>query len=54
MNFFGYIKRSFTIGAQNSFDAWMRSFEPLLSRFSDHVVFIQVPIMVRFIANWLI
>jgi hypothetical protein len=54
MNFFGHIKRSFTIKAQNGFDAWMRSSEPLLSRFSDYVVFIQVPTMVKFIANWLI
>jgi hypothetical protein len=54
MNSFGHIERSFTIGAQNNFDAWMRSFEPLLSRFFDHVVFIQVPTMVKSIANWLI
>jgi hypothetical protein len=54
MNSFGHTKRNFTIEAQNDFDTWMRSSEPLLSRFSDHVVFIQVPTMVRFIANWLI
>jgi hypothetical protein len=52
--FFGHTERSSTIGAQNGFDAWMRSSEPFLSRFSDHVVFTQVPTMVRSIANWLI
>jgi hypothetical protein len=54
MNFFRHTERNSTIGAQNGFDAWMRSFEPLLSRFSDYVMFIQVPTMVRPIANWLI
>jgi hypothetical protein len=47
-------ERSSTIGAQNGFNAWMQSFEPLLSRFSDHLAFTQVPTIIRYIANWLI
>jgi hypothetical protein len=54
MNSFGHTERSSTIEAQNGFDAWMRSSEPLLSKFSDYVMFIQIPTIVRFIANWLI
>jgi hypothetical protein len=54
MNFFGHTKKSSTIKAQNGFDVWMRSSESLLSKFFDYVMFIQIPTMVKFIANWLI